>query len=83
MQLADLPSRRAEAWKWTDLRAAMSGSEEALASSGPMAPLGPIASLAELFGDGPSELTIETKGETFENRQEDGDAGQYGKIIAR
>jgi Fe-S cluster assembly protein SufD len=83
MQLNDLPSRRAEAWKWTDLRAAMSDSEEALSGSGPMAPLGPIATLAELFGDGPSELVIETKGETFENRQEDGDAGQYGKIIAR
>jgi Fe-S cluster assembly protein SufD len=83
MQLADLPSRRVEAWKWTDLRAAMSDSEEALAGSGPVAPLGPIASLAELFGDGPSELVIETKGETFENRQEDGDAGQVGKIIAR
>ena len=83
MQLADLPSRRAEAWKWTDLRAAMSDQEDALAGSGPVAPSGPIASLAKLFGEGPSELAIETRGEVFENRQEDGDAGQYGRIVAR
>jgi Fe-S cluster assembly protein SufD len=83
MNLADLPSRRAEAWKWTDLRAAIANDEAALTGSGPMAALGPIATLAEQFGEGPSELIIETKGEIFENRQEDGDPGQYGKIVAR
>ncbi len=85
MQLADLPSRRAEAWKWSDLRAAMASEEAMLTGSGPEAAAGPIASLAELLGDafGPSELVIETSGEVFENRQEDGDAGQSGRIIAR
>lgn len=85
MQLADLPSRRAEAWKWTDLRAAMSADEAMLTGSGPAAAAGPIASLAELLGDafGPSELIIEKSGETFENRQAEGDAGQHGRIVVR
>jgi Fe-S cluster assembly protein SufD len=84
MQLADLPSRRAEAWKWTDLRAAMANDEAVLTGSGPMAAAGPIASLAELLGDafGPSELAVE-KSETFETRQADGDAGRVGKIVVR
>ena len=34
MQLADLPSRRTEAWKWSDLRAAMANQETTLIGTG-------------------------------------------------
>jgi Fe-S cluster assembly protein SufD len=85
MQLADLPSRRSEAWKWSDLRQALSGNEAMLTGSGPVAAAGPIASLAELMGDafGPSELVIEKSGEVFENRQSEGDAGRIGRIVVQ
>jgi Fe-S cluster assembly protein SufD len=84
MQLADLPSRRSEAWKWSDLRAAMAGEDAMLTGSGAMPAAGPIAALAELLGDafGPSELIID-KPETFENRQAEGDAGQYGRVVVK
>ncbi len=84
MQLADLPSRRTEAWKWSDLRAAMAGQDAVLTGSGAMPVAGPIAAFAELLGDafGPSELIID-KPETFENRQGEGDAGQYGRIVVK
>lgn len=84
MQLADLPSRRSEAWKWSDLRAAMAGEDAVLTGSGAMPAAGPIAALAELLGDafGPSELIID-KPETFENRQAEGDAGQYGRVVVK
>jgi Fe-S cluster assembly protein SufD len=48
MQLADLPSRRSEAWKWSDLRAALSGDEAMLTGSAGMPAAGPIAALAGL-----------------------------------
>ncbi len=82
MQIDDLPSRRTEAWKWSDLRAAMAGQDEILTGSGPLEPEGPIATLAGLMGDayGPSDLVIEAPGETFVNRLTEGDAGQYGDV---
>lgn len=85
MQLADLPSRRVEAWRWSDLRAALSGDEARL--NGPAAKPGasPIEALADLMCDayGPSEILVEGQGEVFEGRQNDGDPGRIGKVIAR
>lgn len=85
MQLADLPSRRTEAWKWSDLRAAMAGQDDVLIGTGPVGGEGPIAVLAEAMGDayGPSALDIAAPGETFESRQTEGDAGLYGTVIVR
>lgn len=85
MQLADLPSRRSEAWKWSDLRAAMAGQESVLTGTPPMDAEGPIAALAQAMGDayGPSALDITASGETFETRATEGDAGQYGSVIVR
>jgi len=85
MQLADLPSRRTEAWKWSDLRQAMADDQAMLAGSGKVAAAGPIASLAELMGDafGPAELVIEKSGEVFETQQSEGDAGRVGRVVAR
>ena len=51
MQLSDLPSRRTEAWKWSDLRAAMGGQETTLTGTGPIGGEGPIAAFAELMRD--------------------------------
>ena len=36
MDLADLPSRRTEAWKWSDLRTAMTNQEAVLIGTGAM-----------------------------------------------
>lgn len=85
MQLADLPSRRSEAWKWSDLRAAMAGQEGVLTGTPPIDAEGPIAALAQAMGDayGPSALDITASGETFETRITEGDAGQYGSVIVR
>jgi Fe-S cluster assembly protein SufD len=84
MQLADLPSRRSEMWKWSDLRAAMAGEDAVLTGARAMPAAGPIAAFADLLGDafGPSELIID-KVQTFENRQSDGDPGQYGRIVVK
>ena len=51
MDLADLPSRRTEAWKWSDLRTAMTNQEAVLIGTGAMPAEGPIAALAEMLGD--------------------------------
>ena len=85
MELADLPSRRTEAWKWSDLRAAMTNQEAVLIGTGAMPAEGPIAAFAEMLGDGygPSALVIEAPGETFESRMTEGDAGQYGSVIVK
>lgn len=85
MDLADLPSRRTEAWKWSDLRAAMSNQESVLIGTGAMPAEGPIAALAEMFGDGygASALVVEAPGETFESAITEGDAGQYGSVIVK
>lgn len=85
MQLADLPSRRTEAWKWSDLRAAMAGQEGVLIGAGPLQAEGPVAAFAELMGDGygPSALDIVAPGETFESRMSEGDAAQYGTVVVR
>ncbi len=85
MQLADLPSRRSEPWKWSDLRAAMAGQETTLIGTGPIGGDGPIAAFAELMGDayGPCALVVEAPGETFESRMTEGDAGQYGSVVVR
>ncbi len=82
MELADLPSRRTEAWKWSDLRAAMTNQEAVLIGTGAIPAEGPIAALAEMLGDGygPSVLIVEAPGETFESRITEGDAGQYGSV---
>ena len=85
MQLADLPSRRTEAWKWSDLRAAMAGQETTLIGTGPVGGDGPIAAFAELMGDayGPSARIVEAPGDTLEIRMTEGDAGQYGSVVVR
>lgn len=85
MDLADLPSRRTEAWKWSDLRTAMTNQEAVLIGTGAMPAEGPIAALAEMLGDGygPSALIVEAPGETFESRITEGDAGQYGSVIVK
>lgn len=85
MQLADLPSRRNEAWKWTDLRAAMASQESTLIGTGPIGNEGPIAAFAELMGDayGPSALVVEATGETYETRMSEGDTGQYGSVTVK
>lgn len=85
MQLADLPSRRTEAWKWSDLRAAMAGQEGVLTGTPEIDAEGPIAALAQAMGDayGPGALDIAAPGETFVTRQTEGDAGQYGSVIVR
>ncbi len=59
MQIADLPSRRTEAWKWSDLRAAMAGEDAVLAGSGAVRARGPIAALAGApGGNGLGEITV-------------------------
>ncbi len=85
MQLNDLPSRRSEAWKWSDLRAAMAGQDDVLIGSGELGGEGPIAALAQIMGDayGPSALEITAPGETFESRITEGDAGQYGSVVVK
>lgn len=85
MQLADLPSRRSEAWKWSDLRAAMAGQESVLTGTPPIDAEGPIAALAQAMGDayGPSALDISKTDQMFETRTTEGDAGQYGSVIVR
>lgn len=85
MQLADLPSRRTEAWKWSDLRAAMAGQETMLVGTPALDAEGPIAALAQAMGDayGPGALDIKGPSETFETRMSEGDAGQYGSIVVR
>ena len=85
MDLADLPSRRTEAWKWSDLRTAMTNQEAVLIGTGAMPAEGPIAALAEMLGDGygPSALIVEAPGETFESRITEGDAGQYGSVTVK
>lgn len=85
MQLLDLPSRRSEQWKWSDLRAAMAGQENVLIGSGELDDEGPIAALAQVMGDayGPGALDIAAPGETFESRLTEGDAGQYGTVVVR
>jgi len=85
MQLLDLPSRRSEAWKWSDLRAAMAGQENVLIGSGYLGSEGPISALAQVMGDayGPSKLEITAPGETFETRITEGDAGQYGTVVVK
>ena len=85
MQLADLPSRRTEAWKWSDLRAAMAGQEAVLIGAGAMPAEGPIAAFADLLGDGygPRALVVEAPGETIETRLTEGDAGQSGSVVVK
>lgn len=85
MQLADLPSRRNEAWKWSDLRAAMAGQESVLVGTPPLDAEGPISALTQAMGDayGPSALVIEAPGDVFESRITEGDAGQYGIVVVR
>jgi Fe-S cluster assembly protein SufD len=85
MHLLDLPSRRNEQWKWTDLRAAMAGQDDVLTGSGALGEEGPIAALAQMMGEayGPSALDIAAPGETIERRISEGDAGQYGSVIVR
>lgn len=85
MQLADLPSRRTETWKWSDLRAAMANHETTLIGAGAIGAEGPIAAFAELMGDayGPSVLVVEAPGETFETRMTEGDTGQYGSVVVK
>jgi Fe-S cluster assembly protein SufD len=51
MKLADLPSRRVEAWKWSDLRAALAGDEARLPEQAPPAGASPIEALARLAGE--------------------------------
>lgn len=61
MKVSDLPSRRTEAWKWSDLRAAMAGCDDMLTGSGPVTPAGPIAALAStLDGAASAPLTVAT-----------------------
>jgi len=85
MQLNDLPSRRSEAWKWSDLRAAMAGQDDVLIGTGAMPAEGPIAALTQAMGDayGPSALEITAPGETFVSTQTEGDAGRYGSVVVR
>lgn len=85
MDLADLPSRRTEAWKWSDLRAAMSNQESVLIGTGALPAEGPIAAFAEMLGEGygPSALVVEAPGKTFESGITEGDAGQYGSMIVK
>ena len=85
MQLLDLPSRRSEQWKWSDLRAAMAGQENVLIGSADLGSEGPISALAQVMGDayGPSALDITAPGETFESKLTEGDAGLYGTVVVR
>ena len=85
MELADLPSRRNEAWKWSDLRAAMTSQESVLIGTSAMPPEGPIAAFAEIMGDGygPKALVIDGPDEIFESTMTEGDAGQYGAVTVR
>lgn len=85
MQLLDLPSRRSEPWKWSDLRAAMAGQDDVLIGSGALGEEGPIAALAQIMGDayGPRALDIAAPGEAIESRITEGDTGQYGSAIVR
>ena len=85
MQLADLPSRRHEAWKWSDLRAAMAGQESVLVGTAPLDAEGPISALTQAMGDayGPSALVVEAPGDVFASKITEGDAGQYGTIVVR
>jgi len=66
MQLADLPSRRVEAWKWTDLRAALSADEARLPQPAPPQGSTVIEALARLSGQSDSvrELVV-AAGETL------------------
>jgi Fe-S cluster assembly protein SufD len=49
---AELPNRRVEAWKYSDLRAALSGAEEKLAALDPPKGLSPILALAKSLATG-------------------------------
>jgi len=85
MQLSDLPSRRTEAWKWSDLRAAMGGQETTLIGTGPISSEGPIAAFAELMGDAyaAGAQVIAAPGETLISSVTEGDVGQYGGLVVK
>ena len=78
MQIADLPSRRTEAWKWSDLRAAMAGQEAVLAGSGVMPPAGPVAALAGLLGEGEARRIVVPAGVVQTLVERPGDAAAAG-----
>ena len=85
MQLADLPSRRTEAWKWSDLRAAIGSQETTLIGTAPIGGEGPIAAFAQLMGDvyAPAVRVMAAAGETLVSRMTEGDVGQFGSIVVK
>lgn len=85
MRLEDLPSRRHEAWKWSDLRAVIANRAEMLNGAGPVGPEGPVAALAQAMGDGygPVAVDVAASGGSLENRFTEGDPGSYGSITVR
>ncbi len=84
MQLADLPSRRVEAWRWSDLRAALAGDEARLAGPDAAAGASPIEALAGLMRqDGPGDSVVDGAGQTFESRQGDGDPGRVRRVTVQ
>lgn len=83
MQLADLPSRRTEAWKWSDLRAAMAGQEATLAGLDAAEGASPIAGLARALANAETRrrFTIGEDGDVWTSRVSES-GGQVAKIVA-
>lgn len=82
MQLADLPSRRNEAWKWSDLRAALSAGEQRLARLDAPSDVSPIAALAHALttGETTRRVTIGEDGDVWTSDLPE-DAGRVTRIV--
>src|SRR5262245_7358511 len=80
MQLADLPSRRTEAWKWSDLRAALAGREDRLAQLTLPAGASPIVGLAQALANAETTRRV-TMGD--DGLRWSGGAGADGGVVTR
>ncbi len=83
MQLADLPTRRVEAWKYTDLRAALSGREDRLAHLDAHAGASPIEGLAHALATGETtrRVTLGEDGDVWTVELPE-NSGSVTKVIA-
>lgn len=83
MQIADLPSRRTEAWKYSDLRAVMIGAEARLAAFDSQRATSPIVGLAKAMADAETTraFTAGVDGDVWSSALQ-ADSGGVTKIVA-
>jgi Fe-S cluster assembly protein SufD len=83
MQLADLPTRRDEAWKYSDLRAALSGGEDRLVRLDAPRGMSPIVRLAKALANGETtrRFVVDDDGEVWTSRLSE-DSGRVTTVVA-